>query len=50
MNRDESEQGELSGTCECGIELSVSIKCRKILDYMRKSELLKRTLLLVVSK
>jgi hypothetical protein len=27
-----SGQGDVEGTCECGIELSGSIKCREFLD------------------
>ena len=28
-------KGEVAGTCECGNELSGSIKCREFLDYLQ---------------
>jgi hypothetical protein len=28
-------QGQVAGTCECGNELSRSIKCGKFLDWLR---------------
>jgi hypothetical protein len=35
--------GLVAGTCECGNELSDSIKCGEFLDYLRNSELLKNS-------
>jgi hypothetical protein len=32
----------VEGTCECGNESSVSIKCGEFLDYLRTGELLKK--------
>jgi len=32
LDRSGSEQGQMAGTCECGNELSDSIKCGEFLD------------------
>ena len=32
LDRAGSEEGQVSGTCKCGNELSRSIKCREFLD------------------
>ena len=37
-----SGQGQLVGTCECGNEPSVSIKCGEFLDRLRTGQLLKK--------
>jgi hypothetical protein len=34
-----SVQGKVAGTCKHGIELSISIKCGEILDYLRNCQL-----------
>ena len=35
LDRIGSEQGQVVGTCECGNELSGSIKCEEFLDYLQ---------------
>jgi hypothetical protein len=35
-------EGQMAGICECGNEPSVSIKCRKFLDWLRNRQLLKK--------
>ena len=37
-----SGQGQVAGTCECGNELSGSIKCREFLDQLRTDQFLKK--------
>jgi len=32
LHRSDSGEGPVAGTCECGNELSVSIKCGEFLD------------------
>ena len=32
-----AEDGQVAGTCECGNELSGSIKCGEFLDWLRNS-------------
>jgi hypothetical protein len=35
LDRAGLEGGQVADTCECGNELSVSIKCGEFLDYLR---------------
>ena len=42
LDRAGLRQGQLEGTCECGNELSVSIKCGAFLDWMKTGLLLKQ--------
>ena len=37
LERARSGYGQVADTCECGYELSGSIKCGKFLDYLRTS-------------
>ena len=34
--------GQVTGTCECGNELSGSIKCEEFLDQLKTGQLLKK--------
>jgi len=36
LDRAGSGQGQVAGLCECGNEPSVSIKCGKFLDWLRR--------------
>ena len=41
MDRAGSRQGQVAGTCECGNELSDSIKWGELLDQLQTGQLLK---------
>ena len=41
LDRAGSGQGQVAGTCECGNEPSVSVKCGEFLDQKRNGQLLK---------
>ena len=42
LDRAGSGQGQAAGTCDCGNELSGSIKCGEVLHYLKTYELLKK--------
>jgi hypothetical protein len=42
LNGYDSGQGQVSGFCECGNELSGSIKCREFSDWLRNCQLLRK--------
>ena len=42
LDRADSGQGQVAGTCECGNEPSGSIKCGEFLEQVRTGQLLKK--------
>jgi len=42
LDRAGSGYGHVAGTCECGNELSGSIKCGEFLDWLKTGYLLKK--------
>ena len=46
LDRPGSGQGQVAGICECGDELSSSIKCEEFLDWLRTTYSFSRRALL----
>ena len=42
LERSGSGEGQVEGTCECGNELSGSIKCDEFLDQLETGQLLEK--------
>jgi hypothetical protein len=42
VERSSSGQGQVAGSCECGNEPLVSIKCGEFFEYLRKCQLLRK--------
>jgi hypothetical protein len=42
LDQSDSGQGQVAGTCECGNELTGSMKCCEFLDWLRTGWLLKK--------
>ena len=42
LDRASSGEGHVVGSCECGNEPLVSIKCGELLDWLRTGQLLKK--------